>query len=96
MTRGEVVDLIRACLDTVDRERPAGERLTLDEHTALLGEGSRLDSLEFVSFITDLESRLAKRTGRDLALVATALSTDDHPFEDVGRLADHLVRRLEH
>lgn len=94
MDRANIVDLIRSCLDSINRERPAGQQVEIDEHTLLLGEDSPFDSLEFVSFSTDLESRLAKSTGRDFALVAAALSAEDHPFEDVGRLADHIERRL--
>lgn len=94
MDRPQIVELIRSCLEAVNRERPAGERVVVDERTPLLGDGSPFDSLEFVSFSTDLESRLAKSTGRDFALVAAALSAEDHPFEDVTRLADHIERRL--
>jgi len=94
MDRVQIVDLILSCLEAVNRERPAGERVVVNESTLLLGDGSPFDSLEFVSFSTDLESQLAKSTGRDFALVAGALSAEDHPFEDVARLADHIERRL--
>lgn len=95
MTRDEVSALIRDCLDVVLRERAVDERIPITESTELLSDGSPFDSLEFVSFSTDLEGRLLRMTGRDLALVATALSDEENPFRTVGALTEHITRRLE-
>lgn len=95
MTRDQVLALTRDCLDVVLRERPVGERIAITESTELLSDDSPFDSLEFVSFSTDLEGRLSRMTGRDLALVATALSDEANPFRTVGSLVDHITRRLQ-
>lgn len=95
MTRDEVLALIRACLETVMRERPAAERIAVTESTELLSDRSELDSLEFVAFSTDLEGRLSRTVGRDLALVANALSDTSNPFHSVSTLADHITRRVQ-
>jgi acyl carrier protein len=41
--------------------------------TVLLGTGSSLDSMGFVTFVTDVEERLNRETGQDLYIVLTEL-----------------------
>lgn len=94
MDRDEIVALIRVCLDAISVERGDGRAIPLGEETVLLGDDSALDSLEFVSFATDLEGRLARRVGREVPLVADAMSGGEHPFGSVGRLADHIAQKL--
>lgn len=94
LTKDELARLIRDCLDSINLERPEGEKIEISEETVLLDEQSELDSLEFVAFITDLERRLANRTGVELALAADALADASHPFKSVRSLTEHLAVRL--
>jgi hypothetical protein len=43
--------------------------VTLNKETVLLGTGSVLDSVAFVTLIADLEERLNRETGQELSLV---------------------------
>ena len=52
--------------------------LTITGGTVLLGSGSALDSIAFVTFVTDVEERLNRATGHELYLVLT----DIHEFND--------------
>jgi hypothetical protein len=45
------------------------DALEVGPATVLLGNGSPLDSLAFVTFISDLEDRLCRETGRELSLI---------------------------
>ncbi len=94
LTRGELAEVIHECLESINMERSPEERILMSEETLLLDENSALDSLEFVAFITDLERRLAKRTGHQLALAADALASSTHPFKSVRTLTEHLTSRL--
>jgi hypothetical protein len=94
LTRTELVQIISECLDSINLERTSDEKVEVSEETLLLDEQSSLDSLEFVTFSTDLERRLTKATGRRLALAADALASDSHPFRSVRTLTDHLASRL--
>lgn len=92
MNRQQVADLIRQCLESLNRERPADDRIAISDETLLLYDDSQLDSLQFVAFITDLEGRLAAATGRTVPLIANALTSDEHPFRDVGMLTQYVVK----
>lgn len=94
MTRFEIAQLVRECLVAVNSERPASDKIEINEDTLLLDDNSSLDSLEFVSFSTDLEGKLAKRTGRAFALAADALANESEAYRSVRSLTDHLATRL--
>lgn len=95
MDRAQILTVVCECLASLNRERAADQQIPVSETTALLADGSKLDSLAFVSFATDLEDRLVAATGRDLMLAAAALSSEENPFRSVATLVDHIVRRLE-
>jgi len=62
--------------------------------TVLLGAGSPLDSLAFVTLIAELESRLQRETGKDVSLVLTELHdfTAGTPYLDAGTMARFTAR----
>lgn len=94
ISRPVISKLIRDCLEVVNSEREDGARIPLADDTPLLADDSRLDSLELVAFLTDLETRASKIVGRRLSLAADALTADSEPFRDVGRLTDYLATKL--
>ena len=69
----------------------------LTDDTVLLGTGSHLDSIAFVTFVTDIEERVSRETGRELYLVLT----DIHGFNtnktqlSASTLAQYLVKLSE-
>ncbi|MEO7295109.1 MAG: hypothetical protein ABIZ57_03115 [Candidatus Limnocylindria bacterium] len=67
--------------------------LKIDESTVLLGMGSALDSIAFVTLISDLEDRLSRETDRDHFLVLDDIHefNGDEPSLTVRTLAPYLV-----
>ena len=66
------------------------EDLTVTGDTVLLGSGSALDSIAFVTLVTDIEERLNRETGKELYLVLT----DIHEFNtDSAHLSAALLAR---
>jgi hypothetical protein len=78
--------LLRAGLIEID--------MTVTGDTVLLGAGSQLDSIAFVTFVTEMEDRLNRETGQELYLVLT----DIHEFNmdsaqlSVDTLARYVVK----
>jgi len=82
--------------DSIHGLRRAGllERdVEVGDATVLLGMGSELDSVAFVTLISDLEDRLSRETGRDQFLVLDELHefNSDEPSLTVRSLAPYLV-----
>jgi hypothetical protein len=61
--------------------------------TVILGAGSALDSLGFVTFVADLEDRLSRETDKELSLVLNELHefNADVPYLSAGTVAKYMV-----
>jgi acyl carrier protein len=61
----------------------------------IFGSEGALDSLELVSFLADLEYRLAEEFGREVVLASEqAMSRSRSPFRDAAALTDYIVELL--
>ena len=59
------LELIKETVESLIRSGVIETAFEVANTTVLLGMGSQLDSLGFVTFITDLEERLIDETGND-------------------------------
>jgi hypothetical protein len=61
----------------------------------IFGPGGVLDSLQLVSFLADLEYRLAEEFGREVVLASEqAMSRSRSPFRDASALTEYIVELL--
>ena len=93
ITHEQSIALIRESIDGLRRAGLLEHDIDVDETTVLLGIGSRLDSVSFVTLISDLEDRLSRETGKDLFLVLDELHVfnSEEPSLTVRTLAPYLV-----
>ena len=69
ITKEFISKLINESLSSLQRTGLIKQEVTIDKDTVLLGTGSPLDSIAFVTLVTDLEDRLNRETGQELSLV---------------------------
>jgi acyl carrier protein len=70
MISGErAYQLIQDTMSSLWRSGLIKQDVTIEKNTVLLGTGSPLDSLAFVTLVAELEDRLNRETGQDLSLV---------------------------
>lgn len=73
---------------------PADARATGSE--LIFGADAPLDSLGLVSFLADLEYRIAEEFGQEVVLASErAMSRSRSPFRDVTALTEYIVELLE-
>lgn len=97
MTQPEVMALVQGAFDALGEAEliPAG--LRVEERTDLLGPGTVLDSIAFVTFIVELENRVQDRMG-DVGEPFSLAITEIHEFNPeearltVGVLVDYVLR----
>lgn len=94
VTYERALELTRSALDGLNEGGLLDVRIDVTPDTPLLGGNSQLDSIGLVTFVSDLEERLQRETGRDVFLVLA----DVHKF-NAG--ASHLTvaalaRYIEH
>ena len=91
--RTQAVQLIQDALNSLRRVGLIEQDVIAKDEIVLLGAGSPLDSMAFVTFIADLEDRLGRETGQELYMVLKEI----HAFNSsnsvltAGVLANFLV-----
>lgn len=64
--------------------------------SVLFGQGSTLESVDFVSLIVNIEQAVSDEFNKEISLVdARAMSQKNSPFRTVGSLAEYIHTLLE-
>ena len=71
-----ILELIQESFDSLFRSGLLPQQLKVDSNTVLLGDGSPLESIAFVTFVADLEMRLDRELGETVYLILS----DIHEF----------------
>ncbi|MBF0594173.1 MAG: hypothetical protein HQL22_04330 [Candidatus Omnitrophica bacterium] len=93
MTEKRAFELIAASLEKLRKSGMLSAGAAVKSDTILLGIGSPLDSIGFVTFVTDLEERVSTETGRELYLVLNEINefNINQPNLKVEALARYVV-----
>jgi len=68
------------------------EPCKVEESSLLFASGGLFDSINLVGFLMELEQRIAKESGRPIALISDkAMSRKSSPFRAAGDLADFVL-----
>jgi hypothetical protein len=73
MDKDRILALLLESVRSLRRSGIIEVDMEVEPDTVLLGTGSSLDSMGFVTFVTDVEERLNRETGKDLYIVLTEL-----------------------
>lgn len=94
MTCEFALKLMQDSLDSIQRSGMLEEAITVTPDTIILGTGSSLDSLGFVTFISDLEERVSAETGTEHYLILTEIheANADQAFLSAGVLAEYIEK----
>lgn len=94
LTKEAALELMRECADSLLRSDMIEKPIDLTPSALLYGEGSNLDSIGFVTFVTGVEERLNEKLGGDLVIALLDIDDfdDSSPQLTVDRFADYLVR----
>ena len=89
--------LIQDSLSSLWRVGLLEHEVVVGGDTVLLGTGSPLDSIAFVTFVTDLEDRLNQQTNQEIFLVLNEIQefNIDNPYLTAGTIAQYIVRLIE-
>lgn len=84
-------------VDSMQRSGMITESIVVSSDTVILGKGSFLDSLGFVTFISDLEERVSADAGKDHYLILTDIhdTNADQAFLSAGALANYIEKITE-
>jgi acyl carrier protein len=93
MITADVVDaVIFGALEAINLERDPDDQVPLSTSTSLFGVDAALDSLEFVSLITDVETSINLEHGLEISLADDrAMSRPISPYSTVATLRDYVL-----
>lgn len=92
ISKERAIQLMQESMSSLRRVGLIQQDVIVHSDTILLGVGTPLDSIAFVTFVTDLEDRLTQESGQEIYLVLN----DIHEFNpnDVYLSADILARYI--
>ena len=91
-----IIDLIFDTIDKFNNEYSDEIQLEKSSNTALLGQGSKLDSLGLINLIVAVEQNVEDKFDITITLAdERAMSQEISPFRTVGSLADYIEMILE-
>jgi len=92
LTYEQALDLIQESLESLQSAGIIAEHIEISPDTVILGSGSELDSLGFVTFISDLEERLCEATNEDIYLVLDEIGdfNINNPYLSAGTIAKYI------
>jgi acyl carrier protein len=85
---------IRQCVQDLNKQLTAGERLDDSPETILAGEGGKLDSLSLITLLVAIEEAVEKNFAVRVAVLdEEMLGADDGPYRTLGSLARWIAER---
>jgi acyl carrier protein len=96
LSREQIESIIYTAIGALNAERDPAEQIAMEPGTALFGVDAVLDSLSFVSLVTDVETSLNVDQGLDISLADDrAMSRPQSPYETVATLRDYIEELIE-
>jgi acyl carrier protein len=90
-TKEQIAEVIYASIDDLNEMLAPDQRLQKSMATAILKQGSGLDSLGFVNLVSLVEEKYVERFGESIVLTQTDPARNaSHPYESIGALVDYI------
>ncbi len=97
MNKEKALIVMQESFDGMQRSGLINSKVAVDETTVLLGSDLILDSLGFVTFISDMEERITVETGQDYFIVLSDIHgvADNEATLTAGVLALYIEKLTE-
>jgi hypothetical protein len=94
--QNEILDLVKESILALNQFRDESDQLIFSQDLVLFGQGSKIDSLDLVSVITEIEENLSDNFDLDISLTDDrALSRVPSPYDSVKLLIEFVSELVE-
>lgn len=92
MTNEAALKIIQDCYDSLFDSGMIDEKVPVSAETIIIGNGSKLDSISFVTMITELEEKLSQESSKDVFFVLNDIQdfNIDSPFVSASTFAQYM------
>jgi hypothetical protein len=96
ITYEDAIRLIQDSFDSLHRSGMIEEKEKIDYDTCLLGDGSVLDSIGFVTLFAEIEDRIFQKVEKEIYLVLDEISEFDinAPFLSAKIIANYMTNKV--
>ena len=97
MTNEErIAKAVYAAVDELNEQLPKGVQIEKSLEAPLYGASGKLESLDFVTLIMEVEEKINAEFGTDITIAdENLLSKEKSPFSTLGTLIDYLQEMLK-
>ncbi len=96
MANEKIASAVYAAVDELNSELPTGVKVDKALDAPLYGPSGKLESLDFVTFIMEVEERIKSEFGVDVTIAdENLLSKQKSPFSTLGTLIEYLDELLK-
>ncbi len=89
--RERIVSAVYSAVDDLNDQLPAGVAIEKSPDAPLYGKSGKLESLDFVTFIMEVEEKVRAEFGVDVMITdENLLSKEKSPFSTLGTLTEYL------
>ena len=92
----KITTAVYGAVDELNRQLPRGAQIEKSPDAPLYGAGGKLESLDFVTFIMEVEERIKAEFGLDITIAdENLLSKEKSPFSSLHTLIEYLEELLK-
>lgn len=91
-----IVNAVYGAVDETNQQLPVGTQIEKSLDSPLYGPSGKLESLDFVTFIMEVEEKIKSEFGLDVTIAdENLLSREKSPFSTLGTLIEYLDNLIE-
>lgn len=91
-----ISNAVYAAVDVVNEQLPKGAQIEKSLDAPLYGSSGKLESLDFVTLIMEVEEKINAEFGTDITIAdENLLSKEKSPFSNLGTLIEYLQELLK-
>ncbi len=91
-----IIKAVYSAVDELNAKLPKGVQVEKSPDAVLYGKSGKLESLDFVTFIMEVEEKIRDEFGVDVMVTdENLLSKENSPFSTLGTLTEYLKGVLE-
>lgn len=94
--RERIVRAVYSAVDELNKQLPPGVHVEKSPDAVLYGKSGKLESLDFVTFIMEVEEKINEEFGTEITVTdEKLLSKLESPFSTLGTLIEYLADLLD-
>ena len=90
-----IEDVVKEVIIDLNAWRNPTDQISYSDSLTLMGKNASIDSLTFITFITELEQKLSEKYGKNISLTdESALIAEPSPYNSIKSLLGYIEKQI--